>query len=95
MIIAEHPVSRTHPAGFPFIDLTCTATGLPVPSIYWYKDGVLLVDDGDHIQIRENDYEQSNFGINYGRLHIVDIVLRYNTGFNNYNLRLLLVCIVM
>ncbi|XP_019853400.1 PREDICTED: hemicentin-1-like [Amphimedon queenslandica] len=75
VIIAEHPTSRTHPAGFPFIDLTCTATGLPVPSIYWYKDGVLLVDDGDHIQIRENDYEQSNFGINYGRLHIVDIVL--------------------
>ena len=99
VMIVDHPASRTHPAGFSFIDLTCRATGLPVPSIYWYKDGVLLVDDGDHIQITDNDYELSDFGINFGRLHIVDVVLRCNTESSvkivTLKYRLLLVRIVI
>ena len=75
-MIVTHPMGRVHPAGFSLIELSCTATGLPVPSISWYKDGVLLLSDGDHVQMRENTFEQPNFGINTGRLHIVDLVLR-------------------
>ena len=76
VMIVTHPTGRVHPAGYSLIELSCTATGLPVPSISWYKDGVLLLSDGDHVQMRENTFEQPNFGINTGRLHIVDLVLR-------------------
>ena len=43
--IVSDPMETTHFAGGSTV-LSCTASGLPIPTVVWLKDGVQILDDG-------------------------------------------------
>ena len=81
-MIAVGPTGGIYPAGH-VVSLLCSASGLPVPNITWYKNDTLLVDDTIHIQIITIAFEYPTIdpviGSVFSHLRILGVVIRYST----------------
>ena len=80
-MITVGPMGGIYPAGR-VISLICSATGLPVPNITWYKNDTLLVDDAIHIKIITIAFEYPTIdpedGSVFSHLRIFGAVIRYS-----------------
>ena len=75
-MIVQNPTNNTKPAGTLLVNMECVAAGLPAPTLSWYKNGVLLVADNDHIRIKENSHVTRDYGITFGQLQLLTINLK-------------------
>jgi hypothetical protein len=73
--IVSGPSGRVLPAGTSVVDLKCTAFGFPLPSIYWYKDGMLVIPDGNHLRITNTTFISDTFGFHQSQFQLVDLTL--------------------